>query len=50
MTEFSSWWTCDSKNSPEFEHAVVVMHGSLLWMPGEKDGLSGDLTIRSSGL
>jgi hypothetical protein len=39
---FDSWWTCDGKNSLEFEHAVAVMHGSSPWMFGEEEGLSGD--------
>jgi hypothetical protein len=46
---FDSWWTCGGKNSPELERAVVVMHGSLPWMLGEKKGLFRDLTGRSLG-
>jgi hypothetical protein len=45
---FDSQWTCDGKNSSEFEHAVDVMHGSSPWMLGEENGFSGDLTGRSS--
>jgi hypothetical protein len=37
---FNSWWTYDSKNSLEFEHAVAVMHRSSLWMLGEEERLS----------
>jgi hypothetical protein len=31
---FDSWWTCDGKNSLEFECTVAVMHGSSSWMLG----------------
>jgi hypothetical protein len=34
---FGSRWTCDSKNSPEFKHAVAVIESSL-WMLGEEEG------------
>jgi hypothetical protein len=27
---FDSRWTCDGKNSPEFEHTATVMHGELI--------------------
>jgi hypothetical protein len=46
---FDSWRTYDGKNSSEFKHAVAVMHRSSLWMLGEEEGLSGDLTSRSLG-
>jgi hypothetical protein len=46
---FDSQWTCNSKNSPEFERAVAVMHMSSLWMLGEEEELFGDLTGCSSG-
>jgi hypothetical protein len=36
-------------NLPEFKCAMVVMHGSSLWMLEEEEGLSGDLIDRSSG-
>jgi hypothetical protein len=41
--------TCDSKNSPEFEHAVAVMHRGSPWMLKEEEGLFIDLTSRNSG-
>jgi hypothetical protein len=37
---FDSWWTCDGKNSLEFECTAAVMHGSSLWMLREEEGLS----------
>jgi hypothetical protein len=46
---FDSLWTCNGKNSLEFERAVVVVHRSPSWMLGEEEGLSDDLTGRSSG-
>jgi hypothetical protein len=46
---FNSRWTCDGKNSSEFERAVVMMHESSLWMIGEEEGPSGDIIDRSSG-
>jgi hypothetical protein len=46
---FDSRWTCDGKNSSEFKRAVAVMHKSSPWMLGEEEGLSEDLTGRSSG-
>jgi hypothetical protein len=36
-----SQWTCDGKNSPEFECATTVMHGSSSWMLERKRGSSG---------
>jgi hypothetical protein len=42
---FSSWWTCDGKNSLELEHVAAVMHDSSPWMLEEEEELSG----RSSG-
>jgi hypothetical protein len=45
---FGLWWTTDDKNSSKFEHVVVVIHGSLLWMLGEEERLFEDLTDRSS--
>jgi hypothetical protein len=32
----------------EFERTMVVTHNSSPWMPGEEEGLSGDLIGRSS--
>jgi hypothetical protein len=46
---FNSRWTCDGKNSLEFERAVVMMHESSLWMIGEEEGPSGDIIDHSSG-
>jgi hypothetical protein len=46
---FDSRWTCNDKTPPEFERAMEVMHGSSSWMLVEEEGLSGDLTGRSSG-
>jgi hypothetical protein len=43
----SIYWTCDGKNSSEFERAVVVMHGSSSWMLGEEEGLFEHLTGHS---
>jgi hypothetical protein len=42
---FSSWWTCDGKNSLELEYVAAVMHDSSPWMLEEEEELSG----RSSG-
>jgi hypothetical protein len=38
---FSSQWTCDGKNSSEFERPMAVMYWYLLWMLGLEDGLFG---------
>jgi hypothetical protein len=46
---FGSRSTSDGKNSSEFERALAVMHESSPWMLGEEEGLSRDLTGRSSG-
>jgi hypothetical protein len=45
---FGSRWTCDSKNSPEFEHAVAVIESSL-WMLGEEEGLSETSPVVAQG-
>jgi hypothetical protein len=36
---FGSRWTCDGKNSLEFERVIAVMHESSPWMFGRKGAL-----------
>jgi hypothetical protein len=46
---FGSRWTCDGKNSSEFERAAAMMHGSSPWILGEEDGLSAALSAVARG-